>query len=136
MGRRQAREYSMHCLYQMDMQEQYDVEAVQNYLDENVPSEKDQAFTRKQIVAFIANKEQVDQHIEKYLKDWTLDRIARTDLAILRLAVTEMLFMSDIPDGVTANEAVELSKKFGDDHSGTFVNGVLGKMIRERKASE
>ncbi len=136
MGRRQAREFAMQCLYQMDMLEQYDVPAIQPYLNENVSNKKDQEFTLSQVNVFLAHRDQVDEAIKPYLKDWSLDRIAKIDLAILRLAVTEMLYIEDIPTGVSANEAVELAKKFSDDNASSFVNGVLGKFIRENKADK
>lgn len=63
------------------------------------------------------------------MKDWTMERISKVNLSILRLAMCEILFMEDIPFQVSINEAVELAKKFGDDDSPSFINGVLASAL-------
>jgi N utilization substance protein B len=68
--------------------------------------------------------------IESNITGWAKERIAKVDLAILRLALYEIQFRDDIPDSVAINEAIELAKKYSTDESGGFVNGVLGKIIR------
>lgn len=78
----------------------------------------------------IAEKiEELDEKIKPYLKGWTMDRIAKTDLAILRLAVYEIFYREDIPYKVSINEAVELAKAFCDDSSPAFINGVLAGVV-------
>ena len=78
----------------------------------------------------IAEKlEELDEKIKPYLKGWTMDRIAKTDLAILRLAVYEIFYREDIPYKVSINEAVELAKAFCDDASPAFINGVLAGVV-------
>lgn len=71
----------------------------------------------------------LDEKIKPYLKGWTMDRIGKTDLAILRLAVYEIFYRDDIPYKVSINEAVELAKSFCDDSSPSFINGVLAGII-------
>ena len=73
--------------------------------------------------------EELDEKIKPYLKGWTMDRIGKTDLAILRLAVSEIFYRDDIPYKVSINEAVELAKSFCDDSSPSFINGVLAGII-------
>ena len=73
--------------------------------------------------------EELDEKIKPYLKGWTMDRIGKTDLAILRLAVYEFFYRDDIPYKVSINEAVELAKSFCDDSSPSFINGVLAGII-------
>lgn len=73
--------------------------------------------------------EELDKKIKPYLKGWTMDRIGKTDLAILRLAVYEIFYRDDIPYKVSINEAVELAKSFCDDSSPSFINGVLAGII-------
>ena len=73
--------------------------------------------------------EELDEKIKPYLKGWTMDRIGKTDLAILRLAVYEIFYRDDIPYKVSINEAVELAKSFCDDSSPSFINGVLAGII-------
>ena len=80
-----------------------------------------------------ARQDEIDAIISKYLKKgWTLRRISRPSLAILRLAVYEITYLESIPDAVSVNEAVELAKKYTIDESG-FVNGILGSVVRAKE---
>ena len=72
---------------------------------------------------------ELDEKIKMYLKGWTMERISKADLAILRLAIFEILYREDIPYKVSINEAVELAKKYGEDSSPSFINGVLAALI-------
>ena len=74
-------------------------------------------------------KDELDEKIKTYLKGWTMDRISKTDLAILRLAVYEMLYREDIPCKVSINEAIELAKAFCEETSPAFINGVLAGVV-------
>ena len=73
---------------------------------------------------------EIDAIIDEFATDWRRDRMAKVDLAIIRLAVYEIKFDENIPDKVAANEAVEIAKEYGGDSSPSFVNGVLGRIIR------
>lgn len=72
---------------------------------------------------------QIDEKISSALKNWTIDRISKVNLSILRLAVCEILYIEDIPYQVSINEAVELAKKFSDDDAPAFINGVLASLV-------
>ncbi|MCL2387701.1 MAG: transcription antitermination factor NusB [Defluviitaleaceae bacterium] len=74
---------------------------------------------------------ELDQVIENFLRDWTIDRINKVDLALMRLSIYEMLCEKDVPMGAAVNEAVELAKEYGADESPAFINGVLGSIARE-----
>ncbi len=75
---------------------------------------------------------QIDALVSRYSKDWVIDRIARVDLSILRVAIYEMLYRKeDVPTGAAINEAVELAKRYGGERSYAFVNGILGSVARE-----
>jgi N utilization substance protein B len=76
------------------------------------------------------NLEAIDDVIAKHLKGWTIDRISKVSLAILRLAVYKILYLEDIPESVTIDEAVELCKKYSTVEDSAFVNGVLGSVVR------
>ena len=78
----------------------------------------------------MASLETIDKEISEKATGWTIDRMGKVDLAIIRLAVYEILFDESIPVGVSINEAVELAKKYGRDESGSFVNGVLAKFAK------
>ena len=75
--------------------------------------------------------EDLDQLIENHATRWKKNRISRVSLAVLRLALYEMKFEESIPESVSINEAVELAKKYGSDNSSSFINGVLGRIVRE-----
>ena len=75
------------------------------------------------------NVTDIDDKISSSLKNWTIDRISKVNLSILRLAVCEIMYIEDIPFQVSINEAVELAKKYSDDDAPSFVNGVLASII-------
>ena len=77
-----------------------------------------------------AHREDMDELISANLKDWTIERISKVDLSILRLAVAEMLYMEDIPVSVSVNEAVEISKLYSDREAYRFINGILRNISR------
>lgn len=77
-------------------------------------------------------EQQIDDMILSKLKNWTIERIFKIDLAILRLAVYEIMYYEDMPPKVAVNEAVELAKKYGNDSSSNFVNGVLREIIKDK----
>ena len=79
------------------------------------------------------NEESIDRMILSKLKNWTIERIFKIDLAILRLAVYEIMYFPDMPPKVAVNEAVELAKKYGNDTSSNFVNGVLREIIKDKE---
>lgn len=77
-------------------------------------------------------KDELDQLIHSHLgKNWTIQRIAKMDLIILRMAIFEMKYVNDVPNTVALNEALELTKKYSDDRSRKFVNGVLSNVMKE-----
>jgi N utilization substance protein B len=76
----------------------------------------------------IEHEKELDALISPYLVNWTMDRLANIDKTILRMAAYELKYEQDVPSNVTLDEAVELAKAFGDDHSSKFVNGVLSKI--------
>ena len=79
---------------------------------------------------------EIDALIEEKSTGWKIKRIGKVELSIMRLAVYEMLWDESVPEGVAINEAVELAKKYGQDHAGSFVNGVLAKFTEKKKETE
>ena len=73
---------------------------------------------------------EIDKLIEENVKGWDTSRMGKVDLTVLRLAVYEMRYDEDIPTGVAINEAVEIAKMYGQENSGSFVNGILGKIVK------
>ena len=72
----------------------------------------------------------IDQKIEEALTNWKIDRVSKVNISILRLAIAEMLYVEDVPEKVAINEAIELTKKYSDEKSVSFVNGVLDKAFK------
>ncbi|MDO3409535.1 transcription antitermination factor NusB [Saccharibacillus sp. CPCC 101409] len=141
MKRRLGRELAVQSLYQMEMNEVAAFDAVSMLIseagDENEGEVKlEDADRLAEYVLGLVNgvwthKTAIDDLLGAYLKGWQISRLSRVDRQILRLAAYEMIFAEDVPAKVAVNEAIELSKHFGTDESGKFVNGVLGKMIQD-----
>ena len=98
-------------------------------------SDEDAAFAEALAAGVEARADELDAVIAAHAIDWSIGRIARVDLSILRIAVYEMLYRDDVPCGAAINEAVELAKRFGGEKSSAFVNGILGAVARERCAA-
>ncbi len=93
-------------------------------------SEKDREYITNKYEQIIAHLTEIDEKIDSAAKGWSIARIGKVELSVLRLAVYEMLYDDDIPVGVAIDEAVELSKRFGGDSSGPFVNGILATLAK------
>lgn len=104
-----------------------DVIALNNELGENRVDE----FGRKLINDYYDHSAEINDMIRDHLKGWTIDRIPRVSLTVLRLALSEILYGDEKLPSVTINEAVELTKKFGGNEDYQFVNGLLGSVVRE-----
>lgn len=85
----------------------------------------------KKVERLIALMPDIDEKISANAKGWKIERIAKAELAILRLAVYEALYEESVPVGVAVNEAVELAKEYGGENGAAFVNGILGKIVNE-----
>ncbi|EKE03208.1 MAG: transcription antitermination protein NusB [uncultured bacterium] len=90
-------------------------------------------YTVRLIKTFIENKKEVDEQISKCAKGWNIDRLIRIDRDILRIAIVELLYFTDIPLSVSIDEAVELAKKYSTEESSSFINGILRQVVEENK---
>lgn len=135
MSRRLTRELAFKILFQIDMGRNPWKEVLTRTVNESELSEKSGEFLEILVKGTIQYLKEIDTEIVKYAEGWKLDRMASTDRNILRMALYEIRYLKDIPPGVTVNEAVELAKKYGDDDSGKFVNGILGNIIRSMEAA-
>ncbi len=97
------------------------------------PDDSALAFIHRLVEQTWAGKEAIDHLLSEYLTGWKTDRLSKVDLQILRMAVYEMFYDQETPPKVVINEAIEIAKYFGTEESGKFVNGVLGKMLREQE---
>lgn len=130
MSRRIAREVLMKLLYEKDVAGEHHKESLVNLMEEFQLDERDENYVREILFSMDPQLPLIDAYIEKYAKSWSVSRMARVDLAIIRLAMYELLYRDDIPVGASINEAVELAKKYGTEKSSSFVNGILGNFIR------
>lgn len=135
MSRKLTREIIMNTLYQMEMHSNFESASYQHYMADNILDEKELKFAKLVVDAFSDNKETVDESIKTYLKGWTIDRISKVDLSIIRVAVTEILYIEELSTAISINEAVNLTKKYSDEESASFVNGVLGEFVRNREGA-
>jgi len=131
MNRRKSREVAMKLLFEMSInKENYEdiIENFKEYTDVDLEG-IDMVYITKVLAGIHEHKGEIDKNIEKYLIKWKLDRLSKMNLAILRICTYEILFEEDIPGVVSVNEGIELAKKYGEDNSPAFINGILAKMI-------
>ena len=130
MRRTEARELLMQLLFQMEAQNNFSMEAKDSFIEFYMDNSSQLPYFNMVFEAFSANKKDIDARINETSSNWRTGRMAKVDLAVLRLCITEMMFVTEevIPSSAAINEAVVLAKKFGGEDSGKFVNGVLGKV--------
>ena len=94
----------------------------------------DKTFLENLVAGVTDRQQELDAIVGQYAQGWALNRLARVDLTILRMAVYEILYMPEVPVGASINEAVELSKRFCEDKSSGFINGILGSVARAHRS--
>jgi transcription antitermination factor NusB len=129
--RRLARECALEVLYRLDLVGDEPEGVIEEILHRKNPSEEAEAYLRRLVELTLTNQKEIDVVLRRHLRRWRLERLTLLDRALLRMGATEILYLDDIPPKVSINEAVEISKKYGDDKSGRFVNGVLDSIYRE-----
>ncbi len=133
MNRTEIREQAFKLIYSLEIQKKEDLEeAIELYIESNEVTDKNAIeYIEDTIFGIEKNKEEIVSSIEKNLKkDWKIDRISKIDLSILKLAIYEIKH-TEVPYKVVINEAVELAKKYGEDNSRNFVNGVLASIVNQ-----
>lgn len=158
MNRKKSRELAMKLLFQMTINKEDFKDAIEN-LKENIEVENeksgneefmelstnkeddpenldlkdvDMEYVIRVLKGVQENKEFLDTEIQKYLRNWKLNRLSKVDITILRVCTYEFLYEEDIPENVSINEAIELAKKYSADKSAPFINGVLGSMLKDK----
>lgn len=133
MDRSSIRELAFKLIYSIEIQKTVEIkEAIELYIEANeISSTNAQKYIEDVALGIEEHKEDIDKEIEKNLKaEWKLERISKIDLSILRLAIYEIKY-KEVPFKVAINEAVELAKKYGEDSSKKFVNGILASVVRD-----
>jgi len=127
--RTKARERAVQALYQIDVAATDLDEALSRFWKSFEPVEREVMQVAEELVRGVArHRRELDAAIEAVSQNWRLDRMARVDRNVLRLAAFELLHRGDVPVKVVINEAIELGKKFGSESSGAFINGVLDRV--------
>lgn len=134
LTRTEAREKIMVILYQIDFYKKENIEYnLEDVFHENL--EMDNKYVKDIVNGVLENQDKIDETINKYLENWDLDRLGKTDRAILRLSTYEMMCY-DTPKVVVINEAVELAKKYSDDKVVKLINAVLDKVRDNEEVNE
>jgi transcription antitermination protein NusB len=133
-ARSKARKRAVDVLYESDLR---GVDAVRTLAERVALAEPPvNDYTVLLVEGIAAHHERIDTILGDYAEGWTLDRMPDVDRAVLRLGVYELLWCDDVPDAVAVDEAVELAKTLSTDESPKFVNGVLGRVLRNRPLVE
>ena len=145
MTRNTAREIATHLAYELSFTELSTEEFLDARLSEenfadlapecelyaDLPNEKQKLYIRRLVSGVAEHAAELDTYIEKYAKGWRFERISLVASAIMRVAMYEILYMPDVPNGAAVNEAVEITKNYEDEETAKFVNGILGSFVRE-----
>jgi N utilization substance protein B len=131
MGKRStARRLAMQLIFQLDSGGQLTDEQKEYFLKNEAATASAKNTARLLVSGLESHLAEIDRLIKKHSQNWPLERISRTDLAILRLAFYELAFLKETPEKVIINEALELSKRFSTEDSFAFINGVLDGYIK------
>ena len=136
MKRTAIREQTFRLLYSLEIQKTDNIEEqIELYLECNeIENEKAIEYIKDVVIGVYEHKKDIESLIEKNLKaDWTIERISKVDFSILKLAIYEIKY-KELPYKVAINEALEISKKYGEETSRNFINGILASVVKEQIA--
>ena len=135
MKRKRSREIAMELLFSMEISKNSYEETIECFVEYYEMDLKtiDLEYIKEVMKSVVDHKEEIDEIIKNSLINWTIDRVSKVNLTIVRLAIAEMLYINDVPEVVAINEAIELTKKYSDDKSVSFVNGALDKAFKNIK---
>lgn len=130
MNRKLSREKAMELLFGMTLSKDTIEEAIEAFVEnyeENI-KDVDLTYVKQALIGVENNKDDIDKIIQENLHNWKLERISKVNLSILRLATYELLYDKEVPRGVAINEALEITRRYSDEKSVGFINGVLDKI--------
>lgn len=135
MKRKRSREIAMELLFSMEISKNSYEQTIESFIENYEMDLKtiDLEYIKEVMKSVTDYKEEIDEIIKNSLINWTIDRVSKVNLTIVRLAIAEMLYINDVPEVVAINEAIELTKKYSDDKSVSFVNGALDKAFKNIK---
>ncbi len=132
--RRRARELVLHGLYACELSENDPRDVLKQIVGDSALSEKNQTYAKALFTKCREISEWADQQITQLATNWKIERFAELDRIILRMAITELREMPDIPMRVVINEAIELAKKYSTAESSGFINGILDSYVKKTEA--
>ena len=124
-NRRKGRELALQALYQIEMTGDPSGAAVDLFLQHFEGNAKAKEFARRLVSGTVSQRAEIDRLIAQATEHWKIERLAKVDFVLLRMAAYELVFCADIPTSVTLDEAIEIAKRFGSEDSAAFINGVL-----------
>lgn len=136
-SRRKSRELALQALYQIDLAGDQTEKALYDLKHRNPDDPEMVEFSGVLVNAVTSNLDSIDQVIMKAAQNWTINRMALIDRNIIRLGVAQLQYLQEqVPPKVAIDESIELAKKFGDEESGRFINGVLDKIFKDMEKKE
>ena len=135
MKRKRSREIAMELLFSMEISKNSYEQTIESFIENYEMDLKtiDLEYIKEVMKSVTDYKEEIDEIIKNSLINWTIERVSKVNLIIVRLAIAEILYIDDVPEVVAINEAIELTKKYSDDKSVSFVNGALDKAFKNIK---
>jgi N utilization substance protein B len=133
--RRSARELALKILFQVEVGKFTADEALETSFEQVNPPQEDRDYATRLVLGVAKEEAELDRIIAELAQGWSLDRLAKVDKNVLRLALFELIHTRAVPSNVVINDAVEIVKKYSTDDSGKFVNGILGGFLRRRDSA-
>lgn len=136
MNKSNLREEIFKLVYSLEVQKEDKSGQIDLYLENSELSDKEKGKIKEEVCKIIDLKEDIENQISKNLKSgWSIERISKVNISILRIAIYEMVY-GKLPYKVVINEAVELAKKYGEEASASFINGVLASVVKDNNITE
>ena len=136
MNKSNLREEIFKLVYSLEDQKEDESSQIDLYLENSELSDKEKGKIKEEVCKIIDLKEDIENQISKNLKSgWSIERISKVNISILRIAIYEMIY-GKLPYKVVINEAVELAKKYGEEASASFINGVLASVVKDNNITE
>ena len=136
MNKSNLREEIFKLVYSLEVQKEDESSQIDLYLENSELSDKEKGKIKEEVCKIIDLKEDIENQISKNLKSgWSIERISKVNISILRIAIYEMIY-EKLPYKVVINEAVELAKKYGEEASASFINGVLASVVKDNNITD
>lgn len=136
MNKSNLREEIFKLVYSLEVQKEDESSQIDLYLENSELSDKEKEKIKEEVCKIINLKEDIENQISKNLKSgWSIERISKVNISILRIAIYEMVY-GKLPYKVVINEAVELAKKYGEEASASFINGVLASVVKDNNITD